>query len=280
MIPKIIHLMWLDKNNPHNPGFPSKYTNYMDQWKNMNPSWQIMYWNYSDIEREFPDFMPIIEKIPVWISKCDFARVLVLYKYGGVYIDLDFFPLRPFDDHVTDRDLLLIYEPQEHSKYWNFDGLILNSIMGASPNHEFFKGFIDVSIHKILTTDPHRWNVIASIGPNGLYSYYSQYWKHSFAIDPLDTCLFIPSLQSFIPNKTTGEMCNVIKPYCTTKWDEGTEWFNGTTPQFHIVRRRSSEPFTLRNVLKVILKIILFILFIMLVTMLIIYMGPEYGGSK
>lgn len=275
--------MWLDKRDPHKSGFPTKYTPYMTQWKNMNQDWTIMYWNYSDIEREFPEYMPIIDKIPVWISKCDFARMLVIYKYGGVYIDLDFIPLRPFDDHVTNRDILLIYEPLEHSIYYGFDGLIMNGLLGCTPYHDFFGGYIELCIYKINVTDPTKWDVIKTIGPNNLYKYYYASWKDIISISYDETCLFIPTLQETIPDNGTTATCAPIKPYCTTKWTEGTEWFSNKTPNFELIRRnqygssRSTSSYIL-SILFMFLKVVLVSILIIFFFIMVIYLMAKYEG--
>ena len=183
-----------------------------------------MIWNYGDIQREFPESMSTIEKIPVWISKCDFARLLVIYKYGGFYIDLDYVALRPFDNSVINSDIILVYEPEEHSKAYGYDGLILNGMMASIPKHPFFKGFIKYSINLINTIEPAQWNVLSTLGPPGLYKYYNSEWKNLIYIPKINTCKFSPSIQPKIQENVTKTLCNSINPYCTTIWENGTNW--------------------------------------------------------
>ena len=86
--------MWLDKN-PEICKIPEKYIPYVDTWRRTNKDWKIKIWYTKDIiellENHFSkrekDFFHNIEKIQ---SKCDFARFLVVYAHGGLYVDLDF----------------------------------------------------------------------------------------------------------------------------------------------------------------------------------------------
>ena len=225
MIPKIIHFMWLDKKNPYVRGFPDKYRTYLSGWVRMNPDWKVVVWNYEDIESEFPEYMDTFNKIPEWISKCDFARFLVVMKYGGVYIDMDFVPNRPFDDRVTDRSILLISEPREHVEFHKFPGLILNGLFGAEPMHPFMVGWVDQMV-KNVNKVRKEWKVMNIIGPGGLYQYYIQNWSDKIPLYSEDTCLFTPVLQPAIA-KLKSSPCNVVESYCYTKWFEGSGWGDG-----------------------------------------------------
>lgn len=50
----------------------------------------LVVWDKDRIEREFPEHVSMLRTIPVaaWIS--DIMRYLIVYRYGGVYLDTDF----------------------------------------------------------------------------------------------------------------------------------------------------------------------------------------------
>ena len=80
----------------------------LDNWKNLNPGYEItlsdnndckqfLLENYSEKYVELFDFL---EDGPI---KADFWRVCILYKYGGVYADIDIELLVPLD-YLIDKE--------------------------------------------------------------------------------------------------------------------------------------------------------------------------------
>ena len=91
LIPKRIHQIWWQ-------GFenvPNKYKNYLKSWKNNHkpPKWEIIYWNKYHFENKilskYPIYSNIYKKLPLMIQKIDFAKYLILYHMGGIYVDVD-----------------------------------------------------------------------------------------------------------------------------------------------------------------------------------------------
>lgn len=95
--PRIIHMMWV----PSLDGIPEEIRSYPDQWKEMNPGWQLMLWDEPrliQMLRGFaPDMIPLYRGAKLPIKQADFGRLAVLLKYGGLYIDMDMEPQRPLD---------------------------------------------------------------------------------------------------------------------------------------------------------------------------------------
>ncbi len=228
MIPKYIHFMWLDKKDPYKRGYPDKYKDNIQAWADLNPDAKVIMWNYSDIEREFPDYMDHIRRIPVWISKCDLSRFLVLQKYGGIYFDMDFIPLRPLDSTIYDRDILIVQEPEEHTNYGE-KGRIFNGVVGSSPNHPFISGWISEIIHTIDTVSSFDWNVMTTTGPTAFYNYYDNNWRSALNIDPKEFCMFVPVVRPVRNNSMNTsyikDECASIEPFCYTSWEDGTDWY-------------------------------------------------------
>jgi mannosyltransferase OCH1-like enzyme len=211
-IPKIIHFIWLDKNNTYSDYVPKKYKKNIQNWKQNNPSWEVKVWNYKDIEKEFPEYISIINNFNVWITKCDLARFLFVHKYGGVYIDMDIIFNKPFDDYITDREILLIIEPEQDIE--NDKGRIFNGFFAAIPQHNFIKGWID-DMSKIKNKKENE-NVIKYVfntsGPTNFYEYYM---KNGKDIQLENECLF---LYKHCDNKS--------KIYSYVNHSLGREWKN------------------------------------------------------
>ena len=118
---KTIHLMWLDKS-PNVSNIPTKYVPYVDTWKRMNKDWKIKIWytediiellknNFSDREKEF------WYNLEPHICKCDFARFLVIYAYGGLYVDLDFICRKNITPLIGENTSLFFKELPDHLYY-------------------------------------------------------------------------------------------------------------------------------------------------------------------
>jgi mannosyltransferase OCH1-like enzyme len=98
MIPRVFHQIWVNRQNP---ALPPAFQSYADKWRALNPQWQHRLWNLENLD--FPLLRP--ELIPLcanYAQVADVLRLEVLYRYGGIYIDTDFEPLRPIDAVLHD----------------------------------------------------------------------------------------------------------------------------------------------------------------------------------
>jgi hypothetical protein len=98
-IPKVIYLSYKTKNIP----------NYIiPNWKKIYPEYEIKLYDNEDCIKflkdeygmEYVDIFNMIKDGPI---KADFWRVCVLYKYGGIYADVDIEPLVSVEN-IMDMD--------------------------------------------------------------------------------------------------------------------------------------------------------------------------------
>ena len=103
-IPSLIHQMWLDKKDPSSKKFPSQNEETIESMIVNNPNMEYHLWNVNEVrqllsnDEELKKYLPVFEKIQPWISKCDFARMCVVYAYGGIYTDLDIYCHKSFEN--------------------------------------------------------------------------------------------------------------------------------------------------------------------------------------
>ena len=87
MIPKIIHQTW------KNETIPDKWKESVGSVKAHHKSYKYMLWTDKAmkefVKKEYPEFYKTYNDYPNPIQRCDAFRFLVLYKYGGIYIDMD-----------------------------------------------------------------------------------------------------------------------------------------------------------------------------------------------
>lgn len=97
-IPKII---WQTMKTNQVPVFMK---NYSDTWIALNPEYEYRFCDDADIiqflEKDFPDYLSGYNKLKYGASKADLWRYLVIYKYGGIYADLDCRCIRPLREWV------------------------------------------------------------------------------------------------------------------------------------------------------------------------------------
>ena len=154
MIPKNLHTIWIGDNQP-------KY-DFRNRWNFFN-GWNITHWNENSIRQEFPE-ISFDNLGPTKMS--DYARILILQKYGGVYSDLDNIFLKSIDD-LLNRESFLTYQfpcisaPKQFTprglslkdeiknntnifKFYNRDIYLNNSIIGSIPYSKMINKFVNV----------------------------------------------------------------------------------------------------------------------------------------
>ena len=96
-IPRIIHQSYKTVEHP----YP---VSWQESWRAQNPDWQYIFHtdadNHALVAQHFPEFLEAFDELPVGIMRADFCRFLYMYHWGGVYADLDYVCLRPFDDFM------------------------------------------------------------------------------------------------------------------------------------------------------------------------------------
>lgn len=81
--------------------------------KHLNPEYDYHF--YDDVmiteflKKEFPaEYLQAYNRLTIGAGKADFFRYAILYKKGGIYLDLDVKVLRPFREFVLDDDTAII----------------------------------------------------------------------------------------------------------------------------------------------------------------------------
>jgi inositol phosphorylceramide mannosyltransferase catalytic subunit len=226
-IPKIIHRMWLDKNQDDNINFPAKYQEHIASFERHNPDFTTIFWNMRRVVQLFENNSDISQyyvmwsKLPHHIQKCDIARYVILHVYGGLYIDLDFRCHKNLSP-LLNRDLLLVFEAREHS----FDGgyvPITNGFMGSIPEHPFWKDFLNHLTPSINTKYGNVFlDVLNTTGTRILGKFYVDgKYKN---VPTVDTCKILPIYIQGTRHKIANQCKNKRDFYTDTLWNEGSKW--------------------------------------------------------
>lgn len=175
-IPKIIHQVWEGRNGDA-PG--DLLLRLADTWKAENPSWEYRFWNYKSIDQllleDFPWFIEKYNSFRYDVQRWDAIRYLILYKFGGVYADLDYECLEPLDWLFENKNCCFGLEPQEHCLLFDKPYIIGNALMAVAPQHPFLQ-FIIEEISNNNSKAHNKFNfVMETTGPDMITSLYRRY---------------------------------------------------------------------------------------------------------
>jgi mannosyltransferase OCH1-like enzyme len=101
------------------------------------------------ITNKFPEYLNTFLKFQYKIQQIDFFRYLVIYYYGGVYLDIDMEMTLPFDDLDLHKCVFPIeyknsfYNGNDNNNSENNIGLIGNYAFYSPRLHPFIKHIID-----------------------------------------------------------------------------------------------------------------------------------------
>ncbi len=167
LIPKIIHQTWKSEE------IPDKWKAYRDKVIRLHPGWEYRLWtddsNEAFVKEAFPGFYDIFMGFPLGIMRADVIRYLLMYKLGGIYLDLDYEFLKPFD--FEDSKLVL---PQNRSVSAGDNAdTIGNAVFASTPGHRFWKDAVeDLQNNPPQVKD--RTEVVHATGPHFLTRIFNQ----------------------------------------------------------------------------------------------------------
>lgn len=126
IIPKIIHQIWL---GPYK--LPKEFMNYSKEWQDLHPNWQYKLWQEEDLDSlYFPD-RDLYDKASSYQEKAEILKYTILKQFGGLYVDVDYKPIRRFDYlHYAYKFYGSILPPAKDSN----EVRISTSILAAEPN--------------------------------------------------------------------------------------------------------------------------------------------------
>lgn len=98
MIPKIIHYCWFG-GKP----IPDQNKRWIDSWHKYCPDYQIIEWNEGNYDISKNRYMYEAYQRKKWGFVPDYARLDLIYNYGGIYLDTDVELIKNMDDLLYQR---------------------------------------------------------------------------------------------------------------------------------------------------------------------------------
>lgn len=150
-IPKII---WQTYKEPYDSLAPYM-KDAVQTWKDFNPEYELKYMDDTQaaefIKAEYgQEWYDIFVNLPVGVMRGDLWRYMIVYKYGGVYADLDTECLIPISTWMLeDKEFIVCPETSNHFCQWTF---------AATAGHPILKSVLDLIKQRLLNPEygsPH-----------------------------------------------------------------------------------------------------------------------------
>jgi mannosyltransferase OCH1-like enzyme len=196
---KIIHQIWFGiiPNKKEAKKAYEKLKIYRDSWIAKNPDWSRIEWNkpmcIQLVKNFYPEHTDMFKKYKYEIQRCDAIRYLILHRYGGWYVDMDYYCNRPLSEarEIYKNDIYFVQSP--NNVVGQDDDHISNSLMYSVPGHNYWKQVM-LELEQCQKT-PYYYSkhlaVMFSTGPGILNRIYSKY-KYRYKVKSLPWKLFHP----------------------------------------------------------------------------------------
>jgi mannosyltransferase OCH1-like enzyme len=175
MIPKLIHQTWKTDD------IPKRHQPFVNKIKSLNPEWSYKLWTDRDndefVKKEFPELYRGFAGFSRNIMRADVIRYLIMYKIGGVYLDLDYEVLKPFDFENKSIVLPLWLSVKEGDRA----DILGNFFLASVPGHGFWLDVInDLINNPPIVTDYTR--VLEATGPIFMTKIYNSHRYHDIDV--------------------------------------------------------------------------------------------------
>jgi len=99
---KTIWMCWFQ--GEHDPEMPELNRNCIKRWRELNIDWKVNVLSQRTISNYIPEFLDIVKNSPerTFAAKSDLLRILLLSKFGGVWVDSSVYLMFPLKDFIFD----------------------------------------------------------------------------------------------------------------------------------------------------------------------------------
>lgn len=230
-IPKIIvKTSWQKRDS-----FPIQIQDVLDKTKELNPDYDLYYFDNDEMDEFVKDFSPEVEKcfkkLKPGAFKADLFRYCFLYKYGGCYSDIGHVMKVSFDEICQNHSLVLVRDSPILFKVKVWDWGIHNALMCSVKNHILFKKCIKQCCDNI-SNNFYGEGPLEITGPKMIGKIFDQ---HNFS-----TRLLYPSMSYSIYDEKNQELLKTkFKDYYDVMYRDGNKkrypimWLEGDIYQIN-----------------------------------------------
>jgi mannosyltransferase OCH1-like enzyme len=174
VIPKLFHRIWLKQDD--DDVIPPEFEAYWRKLKKLHLGWEFRTWSDPN-ELGWMRCKEVFDRATTHAGRSDVLRFELMFAYGGVYVDTDVEPLRPFDD---------LLEDDRPFAAWENDKLICPTVLGGPARHPAYEAVLEMLPRWSLKFPGHRPNL--QTGPVPL----TMTWKRRRDVRLLPSVAFYP----------------------------------------------------------------------------------------
>ncbi|MGT2941084.1 glycosyltransferase family 32 protein [Streptococcus cristatus] len=147
MIPKIIHYCWFG-GNP----IPEEYQRYIESWRKFYPEFEIKRWDETNFDVSISSYCLEAYREKQWAFVSDFARLYIIYNYGGIYLDTDVEVIKDLTPLIENGIGFIGFQ----------NSLEVNSGLGfaAAPENQCVKSMLDVYENRKFVLEDGSYNKV------------------------------------------------------------------------------------------------------------------------
>lgn len=176
-IPKIIH-----QTAPSDVSkWKNEWISCQNTWKTHFPSGEYIHIMWTDedldnfIKNNYPWFYSIYKSYNANIKRIDIARYFILYKYGGIYADMDYMCNKNFYSNLPQDKVSISESPYKENEF------IQNALMASNPGNPFWIEVIKKAIER-----KDNQNVLYATGPKLVSDTYFENPNYVFVLNQKD----------------------------------------------------------------------------------------------
>lgn len=145
----LIHFIWIGSNK-----LSDEFSNFIKKWEDMYPQFKIKLWSDEMIHEDclIPEFLKqyYYDNSMKHAFKVDILRYLILNKYGGLYIDVDFEPLKIIPKLFFEFDFFGAIQPNKE---------VAIGLIYSKPNSELLNDVIfGLKSHLDISKNNNQYN--------------------------------------------------------------------------------------------------------------------------
>lgn len=188
--PKILYQTWKSKTD-----IPDKFIKNQKLWQEFCPpkeGWTHILLDDADLRNlvaaHVPQHLQAYDSFTSNIERVDFARNVMMYL-GGVYADMDTYPIKPIDKFVDTNEVVLGREPLEHAReFYSREIVLCNAFMISPPKQKLW---LDLMDYIVANYEPF-YKPVENTGPMAMTKFYERYPEKFSDAMITDPCTFFP----------------------------------------------------------------------------------------
>lgn len=136
MIPRILHRVVPEV-------VPDRFEEFWGRWRELHDGWELMTWQ-DPIDPADWELGWLHGRCTAGAQLAGLMRLEVVYRFGGVYVDMDLEPVRPFDELLDHRCFIGT----------EGNGVLTDAVFGAERHHPGIRACIDLLASGFWSRNP------------------------------------------------------------------------------------------------------------------------------